>query len=508
MTDDVVRRRTWVGPVSEVVVCIASAYVMLATATNIKIDPLRRIGQVSGLSSLQLRYICVALPLIALLFAMSKLRDGKWFAQSSRLACAAFAGVSSGFVAGGVLVALRGTSWCLNANSGDMQNFVAFADLIAKGDAPGIPAFYPPLFPYVLGWYMKLTDQPGYYAMQDLQIAISALYGPAAYLSWRLLLRPGWALGVGALSALLLADPYKPASNLILIIMIPLLVRYLQALRYAPDRDPHQLVKAAVVYGVAFGLLLLMYSGWFQWCAPGVLVAGAIVFPWKAARWRGAIFVGVTLLVFMIVTWSYWTGVATYVAAEIKSGNSGPMVKDGYIYFDVYAPDPAYVAMWKGDLHGVVGNWPPHAELAGVGVYTLLLLTGLAIAITVGRKRTVVITLACVLAGAWGLRFWFGHYLWKTKMVGLYPRTTILIAYVLLVVAAFAAYYVSEYFARKSTVPKLRVNGLIGAVCALALFIGMAASSVADRYMPSESQPRGMGYLTFLAHEASKGPPP
>ncbi len=53
--------------------------------------------------------------------------------------------------------------------------------------------------------------------------------------------------------------------------------------------------------------------------------------------------------------------------------------------------------MWKGDLPGVVATWPPPGEIAGVGLYSLVVFAGFGIAIALGRARTVVIGLASIL---------------------------------------------------------------------------------------------------------------
>jgi galactan 5-O-arabinofuranosyltransferase len=55
-------------------------------------------------------------------------------------------------------------------------------------------------------------------------------------------------------------------------------------------------------------------------------------------------------------------------------------VQDRYFYFDT-SVEPAYIAMWRNDLPGDVGPWPPPGELAGVGVFTLLLVVGLGAAV-------------------------------------------------------------------------------------------------------------------------------
>jgi hypothetical protein len=198
------------------------------------------------------------------------------------------------------------------------------------------------------------------------------------------------------------------------------------------------------------------------------------------------------------VTWSYFSGIHAHTQAGITGAagvGSNALVQDDYFYFDV-ATDPAYFAMWKGDLPGNVTVWPPYGELGGLGVYSLLLFAGFGTAIAFGRRSAAVITLACVIAGAWLLRFYYAHYLYETKLVQLYPRTSIELAYCFAVITGFAIHFIVDHFA-----PVRRPVAAIGALCGLVFVIGAAGSSIADRYMPARE--RTLGLLAESAHEAS-----
>ena len=185
-------RRRWVGPVIEIVISFTAAMLLAWTCTNIKVDPLQRIGQISGLASIQIRFMFCAAPLLVLLAAAARYRGGAHFALASRIACAALAGLASGFVAGGIIVALRGTPFCLNAGAGDSEIMVMWANAISRGYAgESPPPFYPPLFPHLLAYYKDAFDLPAAHALKDLQIVSTLVTGPLAYLAWRLVLRPG-----------------------------------------------------------------------------------------------------------------------------------------------------------------------------------------------------------------------------------------------------------------------------------------------------------------------------
>jgi galactan 5-O-arabinofuranosyltransferase len=502
----------WRAPALEAAVAFGAMGLFLALCPSIHVSPMLRIGAISGLASLQLRFAMIVLPLIIALIVTARVRNGAWFALTSRLACAAFAGLASAFIAGGVLVALRGTPYCLNAHNGDSGMLAVWANAFTNhnpADYP--PPYYPPLFPHVLHWYMDLVDKPALYALKDLEIGITALIGPLAYLAWRLLLRPGWALGIGVVAALVIIEPYKPYEGLSLVLLVPLMIHFVQTLRHADDRTIQQLAKCGVAYGLGFGVLCLTYSGWFKWSAPGFVAAAACLVPWRGGRWKASALVGgIALFVFVAVVWSYFSDIHTYTKiANIGIGGK-PLVQDTYVYFDVLV-DPGYFAMWKGDLPGgYTPDWPPWGELAGVGLYPLLLFLGFGTAIALGRKRTMVITLACVLVGTWLMRFYYAHYVYETKLVQLYPRTSIELAYGFALMAGFAIYYVVEYFARKTPDGPLRSSStVIGAMCTLAFVLGTAGSAISDRYMPANTAPRNLGWLSWAAHEATiaKTPP-
>jgi galactan 5-O-arabinofuranosyltransferase len=469
----------------------------LVLASTIRINPLQRIGQISGLASLQLRFAVIALPL--LLAAIVAARIGRGVDWIVRITCAAFAGLASAFVGGGVMVALRHTPYGLNAHQGDASLLAAWANAFSANDTNGYPPpFYPPAFPHILSIYKDLSGQPALYALKDLQIVLCALIGPATYVCWRRLLRPVWALGIGVGAMFVLLEPFKPYEGITLVVLIPVLIQFAQALRTAEDRTIHQLAKSGVGYGVALGLLCLMYSGWFKWSAPGFVIAALWLIPWRGGRWKSAVMLSaIALLVFIIVNWGYLTGILNFGHASGLASVTGigkQIIRDDYVYFDVLV-DPAYFAMWKTDLPGVVGVWPPSGELGGISVYVLILFTSFGAAIAWARERTAVIVLAAIITGAWLMRFWYAHHMYETKLVQLYPRTSIELAYCFALVAGYAILAGAERFAKPT------VSYAIGALCAIAFVIGTAGSAISDRYMPN-NETRGLGFLAYTAHDA------
>lgn len=473
----------WIGPLLEIGVALAALTIYLAWSGTITVNPLDRIGQVSGLAGLQFRFVLLGLVLIAAVLLFSRIRRGAWAGLAGRLATAAVAGLAGAMIAGGVLVALRGTAWALNANHGDSGALIRWAETLLRGES--MPSNYPPLSVYALaGWSWLTGEHPGF-ALQDVQVIGTALFPPMAYLAWRLVLRPGWALGIGVVSSLPLIDPYKPYANLTLVIFIPVLIRFMRSMRRAEEAGARRLALAGAGFGVAFGLLFLLYSGWYVWSAPGAVLALLLVFPWKSAPGKGILLLGVTAAVFALVSIRHLYG--------LLSGAAGG-TKDQYFFFDTYV-DPAYFAMWRTDLPGPVGVWPPHGELGGVGVFTIVLIAGLALALALGLKRTMVITVAACLAGTWLLRFYFASRMYAENAVQLYPRTVAELVYCLLLLTGFAVYLAVQRYGTLR--PSFALPARIGLLAAMLLLLGSAGSAIADRYMPRNDN--SLGSLAWVA---------
>jgi galactan 5-O-arabinofuranosyltransferase len=102
------------------------------------------------------------------------------------------------------------------------------------------------------------------------------------------------------------------------------------------------------------------------------------------------------------------------------------------------------------------------------------------------------------MTGAWFWRFWYAHSLFDTKLVQLYPRTTPLILCCLIVLSGMAVYWL---VARLPSDHQLRSPwAVIGAMCGLLLLFASSGSATADRYMPSNTTPPGVGWLAWNAH--------
>lgn len=501
----------------EAAVSVAAAFGFALLCTRINVNPLNRIGQVSGLAALQQYAAVVGLPILAVLLYSAYRGHLHRHELVQRLVCAAVAGFATGAVAGGIAVALNGTQWGLGGQEGDPGNLIGMANDMLRGK--GLPGVYPPGFPAALAIWGKLfhggIGGVGY-AMKDLQLICSALVGPMAYLAWRLLLRPFWALLIAVPSAILFLDPIRPYSHGTLLVMVPLLAACLRELHRADELALRTNLLRSAGFGVSFGLMFLWYSGWFVWAAPGVLVLTLLLVPWHkgAALLRPALlFAGTTLLS------------AGVVAAPLlyQLVHLGAQAKDRYAYISAYV-DPAYIMGWASDRAGrlTYHDWPWRGELAGQSAYTLLLLAGAALALGLGLRSSIAVrTVAATLISAWLLRFWFASQMAQEKAVQLFPRTTWLILYSLMILAVLGLMFAAgratawagtllrdggEQAAEQAeagvraqaggraapqaqagirVLPAVTDRLAAGAVCAVALFAAMGASWSADRFMPS-----------------------
>ncbi|GAA2777392.1 hypothetical protein [Crossiella cryophila] len=467
-------RLRWLAPVLEVVVALLALTILLAWSGTVDVDPLDRLGQVSGLAGLQIRFAVLGLAVIAGLVLAARLRTGTELA--GRLTAAAVAGLAGGLVGGGVLVGLRGTAWALNANHGDSGVLIRWAEGLLRGEV--MPSNYPPLSVYALAGWTWLTGEPAGFALQDVQIIGVSLFAPLAYLAWRLVLRPGWALGIGVVSTLPLIDPYKPYANLVLVVFLPVLIRFLRTLRRADRASYRGLLLGGAAFGIGFGVLFLTYSGWYVWSAPGAVLTLLLLFPWKTAPGKGLAFVGATLVTFVLVSLRHLDGLLSGAGTT----------KDQYFYFDVLT-DPAYFAMWLGDKPGRITSWPPAGELGGVGLFTIVLITGLALALALGLRRTAVLTVVACLTGTWLLRFYFASRMYAENAVQLYPRTVAEILYCLLVLTGYAVFLAVERFGVPR--PRFVLPARVGLLAAMLLLLGSAGSAIADRHLPRNDNSAG-----------------
>ncbi|MCX4628153.1 hypothetical protein [Streptomyces sp. NBC_01443] len=512
-------RRPWTSrrrvlALAEAVVSLTAALGYMLLSRHISVNPIVRLGQVSGLATLQQYAAVIGLPLLALLLYTAHRGAARRHQLVKRLVCAALAGLATGVIAGGVVVALRGTPHPLGGQEADPGVLIDMANSFLHHE--GMSGIYPPAFPALMALWAKIRyngrGETGF-ALHDLQIFFTAVAGPMAYLAWRILLRPFWALLIAVPAAVLFLDPIRPYSHIVMIVLLPLLGYWLREMRLAGRRDTRHLLLRGLVLGLIFGALFLWYSGWYIWAAPGALGAALFFFPWRqgaATAKKAGLYIGVTLLSAAVVG-------APLLYQMVRLGSENP---DRYAFLAVYA-DPGYVLGWVSDRSSSLTyqTWPVAGEMAGQSGFALLLLFGVGLGLGLGLRNIMVRTAAAVLAGAWLARFWFAGHMAHDKAIQLYPRTTWIIMYCLMILAVLGMMAVVnrgsgwiERTLRPSgggagsgaglarVVPPRVIRQLAaGMVCVVALFAAMGASWSANRYMPS-SDVDSMGIDAYRAH--------
>lgn len=505
-------QRRWVPVVGEAVVSVgaASAYTLLCT--RISVNPINRIGQVSGLAKLQEYVAVLGLPLLAILLFTAYRGSAFRHQLVKRLVCAALAGLATGVVAGGVVVALRGTPWPLGGQEGDPGVIMAMATTIMDGK--GLPGVYPPGFPMAMAIWSDLFygGRTGAgFALHDLQILFTALFGPMAYLSWRLVLRPFWALLIAVPASIVFLDPIRPYSHIVMVMLVPFLVAFFRTMGRIAGRRPAAAVLLGLAFGAAFGAMFLWYSGWFLWAAPGVLLLALFCFPWRrgrTARFRAALYVAGAGAGFAVVG-------SPLLYELAKAGGSVP---DRYAFLAVYA-DPSYVLNFVSDRSGdlTYDTWPGTGDLAGQSGISVLLLLGTGLALGLALRQLTVRVAAAVLVSAWLMRFYYAGKMSHDRAVQLYPRTTWIILYCLMILAVFGLMalvnrgsgwgnrVLAVRGAVAEAIPRRVVRQVAaGMVCVLAVFGAMGAGWSINRYMPEDPAKNSMGMDAWRAHLLQK----
>ncbi|MFD0819886.1 hypothetical protein ACFQ0D_16600 [Micromonospora zhanjiangensis] len=449
---------------------------------------LSAIGGQAGLAALQFRFAALAAVLVVALLLAHRYAGPAGRAHAVALGCAAVAGLTTGLVAGGIDVALRDTPWSLWAGGGDYDWIRSWIEMMRRGES--VPAHYPPVILYLIWGWSRLGGEPLAYALKEIQVVGTALFGPAAYLAWRGTMRPVWALGVGVVAMLPFIEPVKPYPQITLVMLVPVLVWFLHLVRRGAGRRTGRAVALGAAFGAGLGLLFLLYSGWFVWCAPGALLAFALLAPWRTGTRPTVATAVAALAAFLVVSWVHLRGLLA------STGGTS----DAYFYFDT-STEPAYIAMWRNDRPADVGTvWPPLGELGGVGLFTIGLVIGLGVALWLGWRRTAVVTLGLCAASAWFLRMWLASEQWATQTVRLYPRTTMVLLYCLLLLTGFALRYaVTAVRERLAAAPATRRPVPMALLLVpLLLVVFAAGSATADRYMPVSRRDH-TGYFAWIA---------
>ncbi|CAM5547276.1 hypothetical protein SAVIM338S_04403 [Streptomyces avidinii] len=491
---------------AEVATSLFFAGLLTYLGRRLRVNPMERIGQVSGLAAIQLRLLVLLGATVLLYLFLAKMVP----AAAVRVGAAAVAGLATGVTAAGHVVALRGADWPLNGLGGDIGYLQQWAFNVIDG-VP-LPSMYPPGFPYLLAAACEVFGGDMGKAAKWVMIGFVAISGPVAYLVWRMLLPPLWALGVGVTAMLPLVEPYKPYSALVLVIVIPVLAKLLDVVQRSTLLGRKRSMLMGGGLGAILALMFLLYSGWFVWSAVGVVVLFAIILVMKHREGGTRTLVdavlplGAALFVFLALA-------GTYMVRLLRSRGT----KDTFFYFDT-STDPAYFAMWGHSAPGPqrILGLPPLGELGGVQLFSVVLVIGLATALGLAMRKPAVITLAACAASAFLLRYWYASHMEQDGVVQLYPRTSLQITYCLIALTGLAAYYAAQrvrdwMHAHGTRLPERLVQrsrgGVIGALCAMGLLFGMAGSATANQYMPADPEvvENALSQLAWNSHNLRQG---
>ncbi|MEV4611747.1 hypothetical protein AB0K43_03985 [Kitasatospora sp. NPDC049258] len=504
------RRAGWLvralGPAAEIAAATFAALLMVWLGRRLHLDPMERLDQVSALAAIQLRL------LVLLAAAVTVYSLAARFAPhlALRVSAGFVAGLATGVTGAGQVFALRGTTWPLYAQWGDAGQLQMWADGLLHSDGTPPPAEYPPGFPHLLAFtaqHFFSGDVP--HAMKWLMIFFVALSGPAGYLAWRLLLPPLWALGVGVTATLPVVDPYKSYSQIVLVVVIPVVGKLVQVIQRSGDLSRRRAAGTGAGLGVLLAALFLLYAGWFVWSSIGAVVAVgfALYLVTREAGRRGLltalVVLGATAAAFLLVAGRYLVSLLSASGAT----------KDTYLYFDTFT-DPAYFAMWGGTYPGAqrTAGLPPLGELGGVGLFTIVLVAGLGVALALGIRQAAVLSTAACTASAFLLRYWYASQMSQEKLVQLYPRTSVQIMYCLVALCGLAALVASERVSawarglgeaapvRIRRRPVARRAVAVGALSALGLLFGLAGSATANAYLPEHPDKNSVGQYSWVSH--------
>ena len=479
---------------------IAVALVMVRLGGTVHVDPVLRVGQVSGLAALQLRLVLLLAAAVAVYAWAARHRPE----PALRIACAAVAGLSTGLVAAGLVVALRGTTWPVDAQSGDSGVLLQWASDLGHGKRTY--GAYPPMFIYLLHWFTDcFTHGDGGLALKDLEVFFTAITGPMAYLAWRSQLRPLWALGIGVTAAMTVVMPYKPYTTIGLCVLVPLLGKFVLVLASTPRLGAARTARRAAAFGAAFGALILFYSGWFIWSAAGLSLICAVVLVQirriggRPALGRALLYLGVSGAVF-----------ATVASPYLRALLVGHDPVDRYLYSDALM-DPTYFVSWTYGLGPAAKAGTPTGDLGGVGLFTVLLLAGLGIALALGIRNAGVLTTVAFVGSSFLMRYWLAEHMERDQAVNLWPRTSAELLYCFVALTGLAVMLATTRLrawaaglrpggapagaGRRPGLP--RTATAVGVLCALGLLFGMSGSMTADSYMPSAPPKGALGQLTW-----------
>ncbi|KQT89524.1 hypothetical protein ASG49_17470 [Marmoricola sp. Leaf446] len=218
---------------------------------------------------------------------------------------------ASVLLAGSGTALLHGTRWGVDGLYSDAgfrtEAVTRFADTAALADYAyrGLPAYYPPLLPWLQGRAADLLGVPGWTVMKPTQLLVCLLVPLLSWLLWRRVVPGRRAVWVAAVVAVATVLPLKPDEWLVLTLVVPWWLEVCRGVGV-----PGRARVGAVGHGLVLGGLLLLHTYFFAPLALATALGAALDL---ALRRRVHPRIGpglVTGLVAVVVAAPSWAGPA------------------------------------------------------------------------------------------------------------------------------------------------------------------------------------------------------
>lgn len=184
----------------------------------------------------------------------------------------------------------------------------------------GIPAEYPPLYPWLTGKAAVILHVPAWRLLGFVDVGVVSLAVVVGFLMWRRLVSAALALPLSAVGLLIYGDPRKAFAVITLFVFIPWVISSFAE----PPRGRLHWLPA----GVIGGLIMLTYNGWFPFAGFGVLAIAVAVWRRSTERARYVKHVVLTGAVLLIVS-------APYLVPYFYTS----LTKGGQAVSDLWIPD-------------------------------------------------------------------------------------------------------------------------------------------------------------------------
>jgi hypothetical protein len=442
-----------------------------------RFDPMDRGHQVTAVSLLTLGTLLLSSVLLVA-FARPSFTDAR--PSSWGLVTGGLAAVASGVWATGAVLALHGTSWSFFADQGDAGRYIEWAaDLGAR------PAEYPPGGLWLLRGTALLLGTSEAVALKPVTILVMALTGPLAYLAWRVISGPTFALFAGVVVAIPFWHSYLPMRRIVLFLVVPVVVAGAQLLlARRPEVGWPGVVRAAGL-GVGLGALVVVYSGWIYFIALALLPLAAIGLHrlWKDDRpGRRARLISLAAFVTPVVLL-----LSPYVLP---------------IVFETDARPTALVDDFEPNIQAALASVPSQfLGETGLGVTLVVPVLLLAVVVLGSRRSILDLVIVGALTSAVVFRLLLLLRFGVTGNAGLFQRTTPVIGYLLLVAAVRGIAILAEAV-RTVAPPRAMTIGVTlafrrTALIAAALLLVINVPADVNAFMPAEEGP---GRFAQVAH--------